>query len=154
MRLSGAGEYSMAHSLTLSRELFVPRDLVYQVWTEVDHLSGWYSPSAGCTREISADVRVGGRYLFAWTTPDGTRFAQSGEYRAVDPPAEFRCSQWYQEGFDGTFGTQLTVALAEVAGSTRIDIQQQGFPTEISRDSARQLWSDLLDQLEGYFSVI
>lgn len=144
----------MAHSLTLSRELFVPRDLVFQVWTEADHLSAWYSPTADCTREVSVDARAGGRYLFVWTTSDGNRFAQSGEYRAVDPPAGFHCSQRYQEGFDGTFGTQLTVALAEAAGSTRIAIQQQGFPTETSRDAACQLWSDLLDQLEAYFSVI
>lgn len=144
----------MAHSLTLSRELFVPRDLVFQVWTEADHLSGWYSPAADCTREVSADVRAGGRYLFVWTTPDGTRFAQSGEYQAVDSPAGFHCSQHYEGGFDRALHTELEVALTDAAGSTRIDIQQQGFPTETTRDAARQLWSDLLDQLETYFSII
>ena len=133
----------MAHSLTLSRELFVPRDLVFQVWTEADHLSAWYSSTADCTREVSVDTRA-----------DGTRFAQSGEYQAVDSPAGFRCSQHYEEGFGEAFGTQLTVALADAAGSTSIDIQQQDFPSAASRDAARQLWSDLLDQLEGYFSVI
>lgn len=144
----------MAHTLTLSRELFVPRNLVFQVWTEVEHLSAWYSSAADCTREATADARAGGQYLFVWTTPDGNRFAQSGEYRAVDPPAGFRCSQHYEKGFDGALSTELSVALADAAGSTRIDIQQHGFPTETSRDSARELWADLLDQLEAYFSVI
>ena len=144
----------MAHNLTLSRELFVPRDLVFQVWTEAEHLSAWYSPLADCAREVTADARTGGQYLFVWTTPGGTRFAQSGEYRRVDPPAGFHCSAHYEEAFEGAIHTELSVALADAAGSTRIDIQQQGFPAESSRDAARQLWSDLLDQLEAYFSVI
>ena len=144
----------MPYTLTVSRELFVPRDLVFQVWTERDHVSAWYSPGSEFVRTVSIDLRPGGTYQFTWTAPDGAHWVQRGEYRSIEAPAGFRCSQCFEAGFGDGYCTELSVALADARGSTGILIRQEGFPSAATRDAQRQLWSDLLDQLEAYFSVI
>ena len=50
----------MTAELTLSRELFVPRELIFQAWTEADHQSGWYAPEGDFAREARIDARPGG----------------------------------------------------------------------------------------------
>jgi uncharacterized protein YndB with AHSA1/START domain len=144
----------MADVLNLTRQLFVPRDLIFQVWTEAGHLSGWYSPGAGFTREVSMDARPGGEYLLAWTDDAGVRFVQSGMFHAVDRPAGFRCSQRFEGGFPEHYVTELAVSIEEAGGSSRIDIRQEGFPSAAARDAHRVLWEALFDQLEAYFSAI
>ena len=81
----------MSYSLSLTHEIFVPRELVFQALTEPSHLSAWYSPAGQAAREISLDLSPGGEYLFVWTDEDDLRFVQRGVFHTVDPPAGFRC---------------------------------------------------------------
>jgi len=144
----------MPHSLSLTRELFVPRELIFQAWTEPTHLSAWYSPQATMRREIASDFRLDGEYLFAWTGEEGVRYVQRGVFRAIDPPGGFRCSLCFAGGFPDHYRTELAVTLEEEDGSSRILIRQEGFPSEAEKDAQGRLWTKLLDQLEAYFSVI
>lgn len=144
----------MDPGLSLTRSLFVPRDLIFQAWTEADHLSGWYAPVGGFAREISIDARPGGEYRFVWTDDAGVRYVQGGVFHVIDRPAGFRCTQQLDGGFAEHFATELVVSLAEEGGSSRIDIRQEGFPSAAARDAQRELWEQLLDQLEAYFSAI
>ena len=52
---------------TLTRHFDAPRDLVYRVWTESEHMSQWLAPNGVTTPQetISQDLRVGG--LWRWT---------------------------------------------------------------------------------------
>ena len=65
---------------TLVRDFDVPRDLVYRVWTEPDHMSQWLFPRDVATPQetISQDLRVGG--LWRWmmvNEQDGARYPPS-----------------------------------------------------------------------------
>lgn len=144
----------MVAGLTLTRDLFVPRDLIFQAWTEPDHLSGWYAPAGALAREVSVDARPGGEYLLAWTDAAGVRYVQRGVFHAVDRPVGFRCTQWLEAGFPEHYATELAVSMAEEGGSSRIRIRQEGFPSAATREAQRALWEALLDQLEAYFSAI
>jgi uncharacterized protein YndB with AHSA1/START domain len=144
----------MVTGLTLTRELFVPRELIFQAWTEADHLSGWYAPAGGFAREVSVDARPGGEYLLAWTDDAGIRYVQRGVFHVVDRPAGFRCTQWLEGGFSEHYATQVVVSMAETGGSSRIEIRQEGFPSVVAREAQKLLWEALLDQLEAYFSAI
>ena len=144
----------MTVGLTLNRELFVPRELIFQAWTEADHLSGWYAPEGDFAREAHIDARAGGEYLLAWTDAAGVRYVHRGVFHAVDPPAGFRCTQCLEGGFPVPCATELAVSMSELGGSSRIQIRQEGFPSTAVRDAQRVLWEALLDQLEAYFSAI
>lgn len=36
----------MAYSLDIAREIYVPREIVWDLWTQPEHLQQWYAPSA------------------------------------------------------------------------------------------------------------
>lgn len=144
----------MPYTLTLRRDLFVPREVVFEVWTEPQHLVGWYAPMADSERSAEVDLRPGGRFHYRWTGPDGAIFVETGEYLAVSPPEGFTCTLCYEGAFADHFCTNLRVTLTDVGGGTRIDIVQSGYPSAKSRDAHKASWPALLDQLEAYFSQI
>ena len=144
----------MTHTLSLEKELYVPRELVFQVWTQADHLSGWYAPiaNAGCHAEV--DARVGGEFLLTWTNASASTFVQRGEYLEIIQPEGFRCTVSLEGAYACHVTTELDVQLVERGSSTRILITQSGFPTADFRDRVRSDWVAVLQQLEVYFSQI
>ena len=45
----------------LIREFNAPRQLVFDAWTQVEHLNNWMFPMQGCQCEfINADIQSGG----------------------------------------------------------------------------------------------
>jgi uncharacterized protein YndB with AHSA1/START domain len=143
-----------ASALTLQRELYVPRELIFQAWTESEHLEGWYAPAPDCVPSASVDARPGGTYRLSWTNAAGAVFVQEGRFSEVARPAGFRCSLCFAGAFPEHFCTELEVRLVDLEGTTRIEITQTGFPSAALRERQRAGWQGFLDQLEGYFSRI
>ena len=71
------------HSLTITHEIFVPREVVFEVWTTPDHLMQWYSPGEGYERRAEVDLRPGGRMYFAWSKPSNTALLNPKRWRAA-----------------------------------------------------------------------
>jgi len=136
--------------LELSRALFVPRELVFDAWTQEEHLIQWYSPEAGMARSSRLDPRPGGRFALAWEDAAGATWVDEGAFLTIRRPEGFRCSL----GPPGAERGRLTVTLVDRGGTCRIELQQDGFATEAARDERRRLWGALLDRLEGYFTAI
>jgi uncharacterized protein YndB with AHSA1/START domain len=58
-------------SLEIIRFINVPPARVYDAWTDPEQLRQWFGPENVRTRNITADVRVGGKYRWDdenWTT--------------------------------------------------------------------------------------
>ena len=66
--------WSLDREIVLSRVLNAPRELVFQAWTEPQHLSRWFGPAGFGLETLECDVRVGGRWRFVMIAPDGTRY--------------------------------------------------------------------------------
>jgi uncharacterized protein YndB with AHSA1/START domain len=105
---------------TLVRDFDVPRDLVYRVWTEPDHMSQWLFPRDVATPQetISQDLRVGG--LWRWmmvNEQDGTRYPTVARFREVVEP-ERLVFTWGDEDNEGAL---ITVDFAEHAPHAALD---------------------------------
>ncbi len=138
--------------LSLSRELFVPRELVFDAWTDAAHLAQWYSPRPDGQRGAVAAPHPGGAFEARWQDASGTLCEDAGVYLEVHRPEGFRCRlRWRDVAVEET---ELTVSLTELGGASRIHILQEGFSSAAARDRRRALWGRLLDRLEGYFAVI
>ena len=61
--------------ITITRVFSAPRELVFQAWTDPDHLARWFGPAGfEIPRDsVSIEARVGGRplYLTAAALPGG-----------------------------------------------------------------------------------
>src|SRR5215218_7956510 len=75
--MAGAGQETRAELTTADREIVIsrvidaPRELVFEAFTEVRHLSRWWGPEGFTTTTRAFEFRVGGEWDFVMTGPDG-----------------------------------------------------------------------------------
>lgn len=141
-------------TLTLSRDLYVPRELVFEVWTQPEHLAEWYSPGPDFDRNAEVDPRVGGAYRLCWRDADGIEYRQTGNYELLQPPARLVYSASIEPAAAGPTTTRVSVTLTDLGGGTRIDVEERGLPDARHREARARHWALLLDNLEAYFSAI
>ena len=78
--MSATGRGGPAQSATADREIVIsrvidaPRELVFEAFTEVRHLSRWWGPEGFTTTTRSFEFRVGGAWDFVMHGPDRTDY--------------------------------------------------------------------------------
>src|SRR5437660_10511367 len=80
--MSATGRGAPAQSATADREIVIsqvisaPRELVFEAFTEVRHLSRWWGPDGFTTTTRSFEFRVGGERAFVMHGPAGTDYQE------------------------------------------------------------------------------
>jgi len=126
-----------------------PVSLVYQAWTDTEHLPRWFRPYDEVTLEIATfDLREGGEYAFHFTWPE-SRFLLRGKFLTVEPQ---RCLifTWVPEAPDIDAGkdTLVSVFFKAVGDSeTEVELRHTLFPDEAMRERHEGCWNATLDQL-------
>src|SRR5260370_21490124 len=67
--------------LTLTRVLDAPRELVFRMWTDPQHVAQWWGPMGFTNPVREMDVRPGGALRIGMRAPDGTDYPMIGTYR-------------------------------------------------------------------------
>ncbi len=62
--------------ILVSRTIDAPRDLVFEAFTEVRHLSRWWGPDGFTTTTHAFRFTVGGEWTFVMHGPDGTDYPE------------------------------------------------------------------------------
>lgn len=71
--------------LFLERTLDAPIDLVWEVWTNPEHIANWWGPE-GFSNTISLmDVRPGGEWNLVMHGPDGTDYENRSVFKEIVP---------------------------------------------------------------------
>jgi uncharacterized protein YndB with AHSA1/START domain len=69
--------------LLLSRTLNAPVSLVWEVWTQAEHIANWWGPD-GFTNTINRmDFRPGGEWDLIMHGPDGTDYKNKSIFREI-----------------------------------------------------------------------
>jgi len=69
----------------LSRTLNAPVELVWEMWTDPEHIENWWGPD-GFTNTINAmDVKPGGEWDLVMHGPDGTNYDNKSVFQEVAP---------------------------------------------------------------------
>lgn len=69
--------------LTISRVFNAPRHLVWEVWTNPEHIAKWWGPTGMETRVEEQDFKVGGSWRYAMTMPNGQDFIAEGTFEEI-----------------------------------------------------------------------
>lgn len=72
--------------ILITRTFQAPADLVYMAMTTPEHVRRWWGAGHGEVTTCDIDLRVGGKWRFVLTQPDGGEVPFSGEYVELDPP--------------------------------------------------------------------
>lgn len=138
-------------ALRITRELEAPRSVVYEVWTNVEHMKAWWGPKDFTTEELEVDFRVGGQYRARIRDKDGKSHDMLGVYREIAPPERLAFTHRWKND-DGTLSpeTTVTVTFEELGAKTRLTFAQVGFDSDRERDSHRGGWNEVMDKLGNF----
>lgn len=74
-----------SREITISRIFDAPRDLVFKVSTEAEHLAKWWGPEGFSAPSVESDPRPGGALNIVMRGPDGVDYKMTGVYKEVVP---------------------------------------------------------------------
>src|SRR5919197_1773657 len=137
--MSATGPGAPAQSATADREIVIsrviraPREVVFEAFTEVRHLSRWWGPQGFTTTTQAFEFRVGGVWDFVMHGPDGTDYQEWITWRENVPPERIALRHGEFRGDPDAFESVLT--FAPDGAATRI-VMRTVFPTKELRDEA------------------
>ncbi len=138
-------------SLEIRRFIKASRDRVYSAWTDPSELKKWFGPENVKTRDLVADARVGGRFRWDCTDPEGKEVTISGEYRELQPGKKIVFTWRLEEDEDWqNHNSVVTVEFFDREEGTEIRLTHENLPTGPSRDDHEQGWKSVLDKLEKF----
>lgn len=119
----------------MTRVVDAPRGLVWEAWTNPEHVPNWMLGPEGWTMPVcEIDLRPGGAWHFVWRRSDGTEMGMHGEYREVTPPERLVSTESWGDDWPETLNTLI---LTEEDGRTTIT-QTMLYPSKEARDAALQ----------------
>src|SRR6478609_7706763 len=114
--MSATGRGAPAQSATADREIVIsrvisaPRELVFEAFTEVRHLSRWWGPEGFTTTTRAFEFRVGGEWDFVMHGPDGTDYQEWISWTEIAPPERIALLHGESRGDPNAFESVLTFA--------------------------------------------
>ena len=151
---------------TLTRTLDAPRDLVFQAWTDPDHLQWFFNPLTTPKDErAEVDLRVGGAWRLRMIVNEDTDYITGGIYLEI-VPVEKLVFEWGAVGgwpeinpTRSAAGLVVTVELAAMGEKTEM-VLRLDFPDGLSDAEVRKLldmgmrhgWGDTIDRLVAVFA--
>ena len=142
--------------IVLRRILNAPRELVWEAFTDPEHVHNWWGPRGITITVREMDVRPGGCWLFTMHAPDGSNYQEKIEYLEVRKPERlvfFHGSD--QDNDPHRFHVTLTFA---DQGATTEFVARMLFNTVEQRDQtigfgAIELGNQTYDRLNEYFAA-
>ena len=112
---------SEAGAQTFSRSFDAPRALVWKAWTTPEYVMKWWGPKGFTSPVCRIDLRVGGRFLYSMSTPDGHVGYNGGEFREI-VPLEKIVWLWYFADADGNRVNPATYGFPDDDREGNIDV--------------------------------
>lgn len=138
--------------LVMIRSFKAPRELVFRVWTDKEHVVHWWGP-AGFTNTIhEMDVRPGGVWRFIMHGPDGVDYPNLIQFEEVLRPERLVYAHGSEEDPSQFL---VTVTFEEEGYSTKITMRMV-FRTKEERDRAVEKYGTVegnkqtMDRLEKH----
>jgi uncharacterized protein YndB with AHSA1/START domain len=135
--------------MVITRILNAPRELVFKVWTEAEHIKHWWGPN-GFTNTISKmEFRPGGMWEFVMHGPDGTDYPNVNEFVEIVRPEKIVLKHGHEPVFT------MTITFEEVGNQTRLTISnrfesREVFDNAIEKYGAAVGLKQNVDRLEDY----
>ncbi len=68
---------------TLKRTFNAPIHVVWEAWTQAEHIAEWWSPKGIKTEVVEHNFKVGGKWKYIMPMPNGQEFIAEGQYTEI-----------------------------------------------------------------------
>ena len=109
-----------------------PRTLVWNAWTDPQHIAQWWGPNGFTNTVHHMEVRPGGTWLLTMHGPDGRDYPNLVSYQEVVEPERLVYLHGEPDG-DPAQAFHVTVTFTEQDGKTEVTMQAV-FATKAARD--------------------
>lgn len=155
------------NAIVIVREFDAPRDLVWQVWTEKEHIEKWFGPKGFDTRVDHLDFKVGGEMRLVMIDANGIEYPSKGIYLEIDAPQKVVSTDDFGEGIDKIeamkdvklpSGMITTAEFEDLGNRCRLTLTI-GHPTEEDRKRHEDMgvvggWNSSFDKMDEYLAEI
>jgi uncharacterized protein YndB with AHSA1/START domain len=158
--------------LVITRTFRAPRALIWQAFTQAEHLNHWWGPQGAAIKTKTLDVRPGGIFHYSMTGADGKEMWGKFTYEEVDEPNKLVFINSFSDAEGGitknpwmpTWPLQVhnTMTLEEKDGGTLLTIR--GGPINASEEELKtfeggragmqQGFAGTFEQLDAYLASL
>jgi len=122
--------------LVATRVFAAPRDLVFRMWTDREHVARWWGPRGFTVTIHEMDVRPGGVWRFVLHGPDGTDYDNEMRYLEVMPPDRLVYVHVSAPRFEHT------VTFADRGQGTEVTVRMRFESAEVREQAVREFGAD------------
>jgi uncharacterized protein YndB with AHSA1/START domain len=157
---------------TITRTFNAPRELVWSVWTEAEHLARWFGPKGLTTHVHKMELKNDGIFLYSMRSDDGFEMWARWIFRDIKKPESITLIQTFSDPNGGIarypemeswpLHTLSKTTFSEIDGKTTVNLQWSTYEADeaevkIFNEAFSDMnngWSETLNQLEIYLNSI
>ncbi|MEK6775078.1 MAG: SRPBCC domain-containing protein [Bdellovibrionota bacterium] len=144
------------------RIFHAPVERIWNAWYDAELVKQWWGPHGYTSPSAKIDFRVGGKFLLAMKSPDGSVIWSTGVYEEIVPNEKIVCTDSFADengnivspsDIDATMSNMperlyITIEFQHVnLDQTKMVISHEGIPLEMHDDCVRG-WAGSIDKLQ------
>jgi uncharacterized protein YndB with AHSA1/START domain len=138
------------NELKITRLFDAPPELVFELWSNPEHLRNWMGPDGFDCPVAEIDFRVGGKYRAMIRSPETGESWFGGVYREIRPSTRLVFTFTWDAGPSGGVETLVTIDFTEVRGKTAMTFHQTPFRDVDARDRHVGGWTRAFQKASTY----
>lgn len=153
---------AQTQDIVIERVLNAPRQLVWNAWTQREHLMRWWGPKTFTCPDCTIDFREGGKYHYSMMSPDGMKFWVTGTFEKINPIEQFSYTDSFADEHGNVVGAShygmpgdmpeimhVNVTLEDLGAKTKMTLVHRGLPAGETSEQTKQGWNEMFDKLEA-----
>jgi len=142
-------------TLTIKRSLKAPVQLVWEAWTQPEHIAKWWGPKGMKVEVAEHNFNVGGRWKYTMKMPDGNKFITEGVYSEIVELVKIISSADFKPMTEGVEIQALFEADGDVTNFTfNVVHPTEEYSKQQERMGFMNGWGSVFDGLERHLEVI
>ena len=152
----------------ISREFNAPRELMFRVWSEKEHLNNWWGPKGFKITSLNIDFRAGGTCHYCMKLPDGGEMWGKFMYREIVEPERIAWINCFSDAqgnitrnpYSGDWPLEMwtIITFEEKDGRTKVTVEwspinvtaQEIQTFDEGRESMKGGWNGVFQKLKEY----
>jgi uncharacterized protein YndB with AHSA1/START domain len=123
------GPLTEEQEFVVERQFNAPRTLMFQMFTQPEHLKRWWAPQPYTLPVCTIDLRPGGIWHYCMRSPEGQDHWARSVYREIVPPEKLVYTSTFADEhanpIEGIPEHLMTLTFAEEDGKTRVTARVQ-----------------------------
>ena len=143
--------FDATKTATIQRTLQAPLKLVWEAWTQPEHLIRWWGPKGMETRIEAHDFKVGGAWKYIMLMPNGHEFIAEGTYTEIVPMQKIASKADFKPMTEGVEIIALFEALDHATQFTfHVVHGTEAYKEQQEKMGLYNGWGSTFDRLEAF----